>query len=229
MVSYTSFLIPSFTTEMAGFDKQSVRYKPNVYDISLACFSRSNLDTMKRRRTFLGSAMGVVTLLAGCSSDSGNGTDTQTPEVETLEVTDTAPTTTSTGQPNDEGTESQVEDTATPEPTVEFNAMLNDVSKCGLTCREIKYTLQNRGQLSANQVTVGIQVHTGGDQVYDATQSIGDLQSRTQKAGITRQIDVGIGGGNKIQNNNGEITLTLTPESESGVSENFTFDRTLDV
>lgn len=182
---------------------------------------------MIRRRTFLGSALGAVTLIAGCSSNAGNSTDTQTPNVETLEITETSET--STDQAGEQEVGSQNGGTATPAPSIEFNAILDSMSKCGLTCRKIEYTLQNRGQLSADQVTVGIQVHTRGDQVYDETQSVGNLQARTQKTGITHQIDVGIGGGNKIKNNDGQITLTLTPEAKNGTSEEFTFERTLDV
>jgi hypothetical protein len=184
---------------------------------------------MTRRRTLLGSIVGVVTLTAGCSSDSGNTTDTQTPDVETLEITDTSETEDAPGSTSSEVTESNDEERSTPKPKVEFHVELDNISECGLTCRKIEYTLQNRGQLSAKQMGVSIRVHTGGEQVYDATQSIGDLQSQTQKTGITHQIDVGLSGGNAIQSNDGEITLTLEPESKNGSSKVFTFERTLDV
>lgn len=184
---------------------------------------------MKHRRAFLGSAVGAITLIAGCSSNSGDATDTQTPEIETLGSTDTEESEDSADQPERRVTTTQGQEESTPEPSVEFNAMLNGVSQCGLTCREIEYTIQNRGQRSATQVTVSIQVTTGGEQVYSQTQSIGSVESQTQKSGITHQIDAGMGGGNKIQSNDGDVTIRLMPEAGDSTSSEFIFERTLDV
>ena len=39
--------------------------------------------------------------------------------------------------------------------------------------------------------------------------------------------NVGLSGGNKIRSNDGEITIKLTPESDSGATQTFTFERTL--
>jgi hypothetical protein len=169
---------------------------------------------MTRRRTLFGS-VGIVTLTAGCSSNSGNTTDTQTLDVDTLEITDTSETEDAPDSINSEVTESNDEETSTPKSKVELHTTLDDISECGLTCRKVDYTLQNRGQLSAEHIGVSIRVHTVGEQVYDATQSTGDLQSQTQKIGITHHIDVGLSGENAIQSNDGDITLTSAPESKN--------------
>jgi hypothetical protein len=191
-------------------------------------------EPIKQRRTLLSAVAGGVALLAGCSSDSGEGTKTPTPEVETLdsltdndssEQTDSDPQ----EEPNMTSTEGDAGQTDTPEPSVQFNAELNSMTECGTTCREIDYTIQNTGKAVAEGVTVRIRVRTGGDEVYNKTQSIDNIPSRAQKSGIIHQIDVGIGGGSNIKSNDGEVTLFLEPEASSGASETFSFERTLDV
>jgi len=111
---------------------------------------------------------------------------------------------------------------------VDFEASVEAVEKCSKTCRTLTYALQNRGADPAPDVTVRIQVFTDGEEIWDKDQSVGTLDARSQRSGITRDIDVGLLGGQKIKSNDGEVVIELTPQA-AGVSETFTFERTLDV
>ncbi|SDG35415.1 hypothetical protein [Halorientalis regularis] len=191
-------------------------------------------EPIKQRRTLLTAAAAGAALLAGCSSDSGEGTNTQTPEVETLDPrTDDDSSEQTDSDPQEEqnmtSTAEETGQTETPEPSIQFNAELNSITKCGTTCREIDYTIQNTGRAAAEGVTARIRVRTGGEQVYNEAQSIDNIPSRAQKSGIVHEIDVGIGGGSKIKSNDGEVTLFLEPEASNGAAETFSFERTLDV
>jgi len=75
---------------------------------------------------------------------------------------------------------------------------------------------------------VRIRVFTGGEKIWDEKQAVGTVEAQSQRTGISRDIDVGLLGGRKIQNNDGEVTIKLTPTA-AGVSETFTYERTLDV
>jgi hypothetical protein len=186
------------------------------------------------RRAVLTSVAAGVALLAGCSSDSGEGTRTRTPEVDTLgSLTDDDSSESSASGPQGEtnltSAEEETGSTETPEPSVQYNVELNSMAECGTTCREIDYTVQNTGRATAESITVRIRVQTGGDEVYNETQSIDNIPGRAQKSGIVHRIEVGIGGGTTIKSNDGEVTLFLEPEADDGTSETFSFERTLDV
>lgn len=192
-----------------------------------------------KRRSLLSrvGGIGAVTAVAGCLSgggDEGTGTG-DAGEQETLEPvtsetaasTDTASTTES--EETSGSDETEVTATATVDaPDVNFQTEVENIEKCAKTCRTLTYAVQNRGAETAPDVVVRIRVLTGGEKVYDEKQSVGTIEARSQRTGITRDIDVGLLGGRKIQNNDGEVTIKLTPTA-AGVSETFTYERTLDV
>jgi outer membrane murein-binding lipoprotein Lpp len=215
--------VKSFKKIAQTFMLEYLYYRPKIM-----------IDTIRKRRTVLSTVAAGVASLAGCSSDTGEGTSTQTPDVETLDSqTDHDSSEQATADPQSErnmtSSAEETDQTATPEPAIRFNAELNSLTKCGTTCREIAYKIQNTGRAAADGVTVRIRVQTGGEQVYSETQSIDSIPGRAQKSGIVHQIDVGIGGGSKIKSNDGEVILFLEPEAGNGESETFSFERTLDV
>jgi len=124
--------------------------------------------------------------------------------------------------------------TATPAPTAStetFDVIVNEITKCGRTCRTLDYTVQNRGDQDLTGIEARVRVYTpdtDGDQVYDDTQEIGDLAAGTQ-VDATKDIDTGLSGGRKIQNNDGDIDIRVNLSSNEGVSAEFVFDEQLDV
>ena len=103
---------------------------------------------------------------------------------------------------------------------------MEHVERCGTTCRTLTYALENRGTDPAPDVVVRIRVLTGGKTVWDEEQAVGSVDAGETRAGIGRDIDVGPLGGQKIKSNDGEGVIELTPRA-AGVSETFTFERTL--
>mgnify|MGYP006286650631 CR=1 FL=1 len=191
---------------------------------------------MVKRRTFLTGVVSGLVALSGCSESSGDTTVSSTPQSQTLSplpkttsASSSATTEAAQGTPSSQSPGTTQTATPTPEPTIQFHAQIDSISKCGRTCRSLKYTVQNQGLKSANDVSVDIKVFTGGEEVYDTTQSIEDVTKRTELSGITHTIDVGIGGGSKIKGNDGQVTIKITPRSADGTSDTFSFDRTLDV
>ncbi|MFC6954493.1 hypothetical protein [Halorubellus litoreus] len=111
---------------------------------------------------------------------------------------------------------------------VDFEATVERVETCSATCRTLTYALENRGTDVAPDVVVRIRVFTGGKKVWDEEQAVGSIEAGSTLSGIGRDIDVGLLGGQKIKSNDGEVVIKLTPRA-AGVSETFTFERTLDV
>lgn len=190
---------------------------------------------IERRDILVGMTSGMA-LLAGCSESTKESTDSPTPQEQTLSPVSTTTgsesqtdaTTQSRNTPTNSGITSQ-RSTTTSKPTVKFDAKIDSISKCGRTCRTLKYTIQNRGQVVASNVSVQVQVFTKGEKVYQDMQTIGKVGSRSQLTKLTHEIEVGFGGGSKIKNNDGKVVIKLTPKSSSGTSNTFAFDRTLDV
>lgn len=204
-----------------------------------------------KRRTLLSrvGGIGAVTAVAGCLTGGGEGTGTgDAGEQETLEPLTSETTASAESTETASATETSVDGetetasatetsaneetetaTATSEgPDIKFQTAVENIEKCAKTCRTLTYTVQNRGSGPAPDVLVRIRVSTGGEQVYDEEQLVGTIESRSQRTGITRDIDVGVLGGRKIRNNDGEVTIELTPKA-AGVSETFSYERTLDV
>jgi hypothetical protein len=187
-----------------------------------------------RRRALLAS-IAAATALSGCSDTLGGGTPEPTPEQDTLASADGTTTVTATdgaGSPAADTPTSTATGTADPTGTptgVRFDAQVDDITNCGLTCRTLTYTLQNRGTATAESVAVGIRVLTDGEQVYEGSQAVGDLDPRSQRTGISTDIDVGLGGGRKISSNDGWVVAELTPRTAGGAAATFRFERQLDV
>lgn len=165
-------------------------------------------------------------------TDSDDSSNDDADDTATASNDDGGGSTATESSDGDSGTEAPTDEptaTATSEPaTIEFDATIEQITSCGSTCRTLQYAIINRGQRDAPDVTVNIEVHTGGEKIWDNDQDIDDVDARSQRTGITRDIDVGLGGGNKIKSNDGEVLIVLTPRSE-GVSETFEFEETLDV
>jgi hypothetical protein len=171
-------------------------------------------DRQTNRRSVLASAVALAGATAGCII-GGEGTPRPTPAQESIE-----------GSPTDEETD----DESTGEGSgIDFEVALTDLQTCGRTCRTAFITVENRGDEPASSTSLHVVVTTDGDQIYEDDHDVGDVDARSKREGIKRDVDVGPRGGSKIKSNGGDITIELTPESGEYVGETFTFERTLDV
>jgi hypothetical protein len=211
-----------------------------------------------KRRTLL-SALTIGTAgLAGCSTLTGDGATETLPEEDTLTPTETesgggggettsggetAATAADTTSASDDDGGGGGDDTDTASPTPDatatkavngdgpYNAMTEDISKCGTTCRTLTYTLQNRGSEDLSGITVNFKVFTpdkDGKKIYDNDQDVGSLSAQSQRQGIQKDIDVGLGGASSLRGNDGEAIIQLTPTSDSGASQTFLFPRNIE-
>lgn len=194
------------------------------------------------RRKLLANVVGTVGIagFAGCLTGSDGGEE-DAGEQETLEPATDEETTADTdgsddsddsndetATANEDGDETATETTTEEPATIEFDAEVEEINKCGETCRELVYALLNRGDKTASDVTVNIKIFTDGEKLWDNDQEVGELGAQSKRSGILREIDVGLSGGRKIKSNDGDIVIELTPSSD-GVSETFEFEATLDV
>jgi archaellum component FlaG (FlaF/FlaG flagellin family) len=192
-----------------------------------------------KRRTLLASGVALASAIAGCSGIGGEETSRSTPEEQSLDTTASDGTATesatdTTDTNTETATESEGTDTATPTETaaetqIDYDVELTEITKCGTTCRTATFTVKNTGQKDAPSTSIDAEVLTGGDSVFDDAFEIGDVSARSQRKDIQRDIDVGLGGAQKIQGNDGEVIIEMTPESGDYTGETFSFDRTLDV
>lgn len=200
---------------------------------------------MTRRRTLLAAITAGAAGTAGCLGILGGGGTAETGEQQTIAGTTGAPTATPTAEVatqqtiepatdtssgteagTDDGTEAQ---TATAEPQVDFNVLLDDFSSCGRTCRAVTYTVQNRGGATATDVTVAFTLRAGGEVVAEATQSVGDIDPNRQLPGNTRPLSLDSSAVQTIRANGGTVTLEITPSTGDGESETFSFERTVQI
>jgi hypothetical protein len=181
------------------------------------------------RRSLL-ATIAAATAIAGCSDALDGGTPASTPEEDTLApATNETTTATPTDVPGETDDMPTAETATGTSPRVRFDAHVDEITKCGFTCRTLTYTIQNRGTEVAESVEVGIRVLTDGEQVYEGTQAVGDIDPRSQPTAISKDIDVGLGGGRKISGNDGRVVAELTPRAAGGASATFRFERLLDV
>lgn len=196
---------------------------------------------MRRRRLL--SAVGAATAVAaaaGCLTDGSDDEPTAPDEDSGAATTATTADGSTTASDGDAGGADGGGDGATTSEdassgdgsdgsaNVDFEATVERVEKCSATCRTLTYALENRGTDAAPDVVVRIRVFTGGKKVWDKEQAVGSIDAGGTLSGISRDIDVGLLGGRKIKSNDGEVVIKLTPRA-AGVSETFTFERTLDV
>jgi len=195
---------------------------------------------MTRRRTLLAAITAGAAGTAGCLGILGGGGTAETGEQQTIADGTGTPTGTptedvatqqtiepATDEPGtDGGTETG---TGTTEPQVNFNVLLDDFSDCGRTCRAVTYTVQNRGGAAATDITVEFALSAGGDVVAEASQSVGDIDPNSQRAGNSKPLSLDSSAVETIRANGGTVTLEITPSTGDGTSETFSFERTVQI
>ena len=99
--------------------------------------------------------------------------------------------------------------TATPsmaDTNASFEFTIEQIEECGQTCREVTATVANDGGEAAENVVVETTMYADGDVVWEGTEEIGDLPANESYTS-TREVDVGLSGGAKIQQNDGYVTI----------------------
>lgn len=103
----------------------------------------------------------------------------------------------------------------TPPPP--FSLRVDSIEPCGDTCRKVTATLTNNQDRQSTGVTVYTRIFAGngtdGDVVWQGKQAVGSLGAG-QSFTSTRTVDLGYGGGLKVQQNGGYVTIQTTVQTD---------------
>lgn len=106
--------------------------------------------------------------------------------------------------------------TATPAP---FTFTIDSIEECGQTCRDVTATLTNNQAETATDVTVFTRMFAGEDNtneddlVWEGKEEVGTLEAGASHTN-TERVELSLQEANKIQNNDGWITLVTTVDSQ---------------
>lgn len=103
--------------------------------------------------------------------------------------------------------------TATQQPHVAFFLDTEEPAPCGTTCRKVTATLRNTGTLDAHDVEVTTTITTGGEQIWEETETVGTLAPGDSHT-VTKKVDIGYWNAMKIKNNGGTIEIKTVISSD---------------
>ncbi|KAB1198174.1 MULTISPECIES: hypothetical protein [Haloferax] len=111
----------------------------------------------------------------------------------------------------------QVGDQPSQQQEVDFELEVENPEYCGSTCRFATGTITNVGTEPAHDVTVTLEVYTGGELIWpndpsEGTRSLGTLKPGEERT-LSERIDVTIGDGVKARSN-GQVEIRFIIESE---------------
>lgn len=172
--------------------------------------------------------MGLGPAPGGDDSDGGafggESTDTATsyPETVIVQSTDTesggggGDTTESGGGDSTAATEGgTVTATATEQPDP-FSFVIEEITKCGDTCRLVNASIVNQQSEPATGVTVRSEIYTGGEKIWQGTSDVGTLESSEQFTD-TKRVELSYGEAFKVDQNDGEILIKTFVETDETV------------
>lgn len=128
------------------------------------------------------------------------------------------------GAPADEATDAG--DSAGPP----FRFEIEQIERCGRTCRDVTATLVNGQDETASDLVVETAIYAGndtneGDRVWKGSERVGSLSADAEHRS-TRRVDLGWGGGLAVKRADGWITVETTVET---ADRSVTLERQRDV
>lgn len=97
----------------------------------------------------------------------------------------------------------------------EIRMVVEEVTSCGTTCREVTATVSNDGDEAAENVTVETTIFTDGDEIWSNSFEVGTLEA-DDSATSTERIELGYGDALAVQRNDGWITIETVIEFDDG-------------
>lgn len=114
---------------------------------------------------------------------------------------------------DDNATESASMDDTDANADVPFTFTVDDVEKCGTTCRDVTVSVTNQQAVAVEDVTVETQVYAGNatdnEQVWSGTETV----DRLDAGGVyetTERVDLSFGDAYAVQQNDGWVTVETT-------------------
>ena len=151
----------------------------------------------------------------------GGSEETRTPYENTV-VVEPANTETSAG---DDGTESNAgtdanggtgtaASTATPTPDP-FAFVIENITECGQTCREVTATIVNQQDSAATGVTVRSEIYTDGDKIWEGSSDAGEVGAGESYTD-TKTVELSLLEANSVRNNDGQVLIKTFVVTDSG-------------
>lgn len=135
-------------------------------------------------------------------SDGGNvgngGDGTETPYEDTVVVESTGTESTSSGEPLDP-----------------FSFVIQNITECGDTCREVSATIVNQRNTTAAGVTVRSEIYTGGEQIWQGSSDVGELDANATYTD-TKTVELSIVEAYRVQQNDGQIRIETYVVTNNG-------------
>lgn len=98
-----------------------------------------------------------------------------------------------------------------------YDFTIEQVEKCGTTCRDVTARLANAGATERTDVRVTTRVYADEGLLWTGNETVGALAPGEAHTS-TKRVDVGLSGGMKIQNNDGYVTIVTVVRSDEGTT-----------
>lgn len=93
--------------------------------------------------------------------------------------------------------------TAQPQP---FTFVIENITKCGQTCRDVNGTILNQQNHTAEDVVIRSEIYTDGDMIWSGSSEAGDLAAGEAYTDQKR-VDLSYSEAYKVQQNDGQIVV----------------------
>jgi hypothetical protein len=90
-----------------------------------------------------------------------------------------------------------------PQP---FTFVIENITKCGQTCRDVNGTVVNQQNHTAEDVVVRSEIYTDGDMIWSGSSEVGDLAAGEAYTDQKR-VDLSYSEAYKVQQNDGKIVV----------------------
>lgn len=160
----------------------------------------------------------VVALVGGGVLFVNGSTPGETPSF----ATDGATTSTTVG-PTESVTPTE-SDGANADETTEtatssgYDFVIQNIEKCGNTCRDVTARLTNDGPEARRNVRVTTKMYADDSLLWSGNETVGTLDSGESHVS-TKRVNVGFSGGMAISANDGYVTIVTIVESSNGTTQ----------
>jgi hypothetical protein len=97
----------------------------------------------------------------------------------------------------------------------QFAFSIENVSDCGVTCRDVTVTARNTGNTTAENVTVETQLIAGEKVVWQGNESVDQLEPN-ESTTVTKRVRLGIFDVVAVEQNDGYVTANTTVTWDGG-------------
>jgi hypothetical protein len=99
--------------------------------------------------------------------------------------------------------------------TLAFEVTLDEVSKCGQTCRVLTLTLTNIGTITAHSVSVDVTLETGGEIIWSGSTDVGTIEP-DENHRESERVNLSYEDGLRVRRNDNVVTARMFIRSNEG-------------